>query len=302
MNEVEMVLVINDVFKALNLETVTKLNNRKILAGIAEVALVGEDAFADFTVALDKLDKIGFDNVMAELSARGFNQDQLGKIKPFMILKGNLNEKMDTLKAELSISATGLEGIAEMQYIFERISLPGMDSNCELDITLARGLNYYTGTIFEVKATEAEMGSLCGGGRYDNLTGVFGLPDISGVGISFGADRIYDVLLKLERFPGHEVGKSQVMLANFGEEEEKFCLKLAERLRKSGISTEIYPSPSKLKKQLKYADDNQIPYVVLAGENEIREGTVTVKNMKSGKQETVAPEQLPEMIRKDQEE
>jgi histidyl-tRNA synthetase len=291
MNEVELVQIIHDVFNKLDIKACIKLNNRKILSGIAEIAGVS-DRFTDFTVALDKLDKIGLGKVLEELTGKGFTLEELKKIEPFINLKGSYAERIGHLGSHLSGSVTGLKGIAEMTAIFERLDLLGITDGCELDITLARGLNYYTGTIFEVKAMETEIGSICGGGRYDDLTGVFGLPGMSGVGISFGADRIYDVLLALNRFPEHDVSNTRVLLINFGEKEEKYCLKLAVRLREAGISTEIYPDQGKLKKQMKYADQKQIPFVVLIGENEISSGILTVKEMQTGQQENLSPEEL----------
>jgi histidyl-tRNA synthetase len=291
MNEVELVQIIHDIFKGLNVRVVTKLNNRKILAGMAEIAGVS-DRFTDLTVAFDKLDKIGLDKVREELTGKGFSGNELENLSPFLELQGGFREKIDILSSRLSGSVQGMAGITEMQAIFERLELIGIDNECELDITLARGLNYYTGTIFEVKAKDVEIGSICGGGRYDDLTGVFGLPGVSGVGISFGADRIYDVLLALNRFPENEVSNTRVMFVNFGGKEEKFCLPLASQLRETGIVTEIYPDSGKMKKQLKYADQKQIPYVVLVGENEISSGSLTVKNMKSGEQTSMTVAQL----------
>jgi histidyl-tRNA synthetase len=298
MNEVELVQIIHDIFKTLDIKVIIKLNNRRILAGIAETAGVS-DRFTDFTVALDKLDKTGLQKVLEELEAKGFTQNELVKLNPFFNIKGNFRERIEMLKPLLSGSEAGRQGIAEMQSVFERLDILEIDGECELDITLARGLNYYTGTIFEVKAKETEIGSICGGGRYDDLTGVFGMPGISGVGISFGADRIYDVLLALNRFPEHDISKTQVLLVNFGEKEEKFCLKLARQLRESDISTEIFPDQGKLKKQMKYADQKQIPYVVLAGENEIASRHLTVKNMKTGEQNSWTPEQFISRIKED---
>jgi histidyl-tRNA synthetase len=291
MNEVELVQIIHDIFKSLDIRVVTKLNNRKILAGIAEIAGMPE-RFTDLTIALDKLDKIGPEKVREELTGKGFTQDELEKIYPFLELRGSYLEKVSILRARLEGSLQGTEGISEMETIFERLKILGIDEGCELDITLARGLNYYTGTIFEVKAKDVEIGSICGGGRYDDLTGIFGLPGVSGVGISFGADRIYDVLIALNRFPVNEVSNTRVLFVNFGEKEEKFCLQLAAQLRESGIVTEIYPDPGKMKKQLKYADQKQIPLVVLVGEDEISSGNVAVKSMKSGEQTLMTIEQL----------
>jgi histidyl-tRNA synthetase len=295
LNEVELVQIIDDIFKSLNIKVIIKLNNRKILSGIAEIAGVS-DRFTDFTVALDKLDKIGLEKVLGELTGRGFTLEELENIKPFINLKGSYAERIAHLETHLSGSEAGSRGIAEMKAIYERLEMLGIAQECEMDITLARGLNYYTGTIFEVKAIETEIGSICGGGRYDDLTGVFGLPGMSGVGISFGADRIYDVLLALNRFPEHDVSNTRVLLVNFGGQEEMYCLKLAVRLRAAGISTEIYPDQGKLKKQMKYADQKQIPYVVLIGENEIASGILTLKEMKSGQQENLTPDELIKKI------
>jgi histidyl-tRNA synthetase len=296
MNEVELVQIIHDIFKVLNVKVLMKLNNRKILAGIAEVAGV-TDRFTDLTVALDKLDKIGPEKVKAEMAERGFSEQELALISPFMNIKGNFTERINYLEKHLSGSDTGMKGISETRYVFDRLESLDIANECELDITLARGLNYYTGTIFEVKALEVEIGSICGGGRYDDLTGIFGLPGVSGVGISFGADRIYDVLLASEGFPEHDISKTQVLIANFGETEEKFCLRLAVQLRESGISAEVFPDAGKLKKQMKYADQKQIPFVVLVGENEINSGMLTVKNMKTGEQNSWTAHQLTEAVK-----
>ncbi len=244
---------------------------------------------------MDKLDKIGPAKVREELIGKGFTTDELERIDPFMQMQGNVAQKITFLEKHLEGSETGLAGVREMRYIFERLQILDIADECELDITLARGLNYYTGTIFEVKATETEIGSICGGGRYDELTGIFGLPGVSGVGISFGADRIYDVLLALNRFPEHDQSMTQVLLVNFGDEEEKFCLKVARQLRDAGIITEIFPEQGKLKKQMKYADQKQIPFVVLAGEKEITDNLLTVKDMKSGEQYSL---NVDDLIRK----
>ena len=297
-NEVELVQIIHDIFKELNVRVVTKLNNRKILAGIAEIAGV-PDRFTDLTVALDKLDKIGREKVGEELISKGFTQGELEKIYPFLDLHGDFREKIILIRSWLDGSPHGMDGITEIERIYERLEILGIEKDCELDITLARGLNYYTGTIFEVKAKDAEIGSICGGGRYDDLTGVFGLPGVSGVGISFGADRIYDVLLAMNRFPENEVSKTRVLFVNFGEKEEKYCLRLAAHLRDSGIVTEIYPDQGKMKKQLKYADQKQIPFVVLIGENEISTGSLTVKNMKTGEQTATTVEQLIKLAKEE---
>jgi histidyl-tRNA synthetase len=295
MNEVELVQIIHDVFKMLNINVIVKLNNRKILAGIAEIAGV-TGRFTDFTIALDKLDKIGLEKVKAELSERGFSDDEIALISPFINVHGDVNERLNYLENRINASETGMQGIREIRYVIDRLAILGLTDECELDITLARGLNYYTGTIFEVKAKEVEIGSICGGGRYDDLTGVFGLPGVSGVGVSFGADRIYDVLLATDRFPEHDISKTMVLLVNFGEGGEIYSLKIADDFRKAGISTEIYPDPGKLKKQMKYADQKQIPFVVLIGDNEINSGLLTVKNMKSGEQRNLTADQLIKMV------
>jgi len=296
MNEVELVQIIHAIFKVLDIQVAIKLNNRKILAGIAETAGIS-DRFSEFTVALDKLDKTGIDKVLDELVTRGFTKNEIALVHPFLSMKGSFRERIELLRSHLAASADGMQGITEMEAIYDRLEILGISTACELDITLARGLNYYTGAIIEVKAKEVEIGSICGGGRYDNLTGVFGLPGVSGVGISFGADRIYDVLLALDRFPEHDISRTQVLMVNFGEKEEKFCLKMADQIRESGISTEIYPDCGKLKKQMKYADQKKIPYVVLVGENEIASGLITVKNMKTGEQNSWAIEQIISRIK-----
>jgi len=297
LNEVELVQIIHDIFEALNIRIAVKLNNRKILAGIAEVAGVS-DRFIDFTVALDKLDKIGLEKVLEELEGRGFSKEETEKLIPFLQVTGSNLERVEYIENFMSGSEVGTRGIGEMKVVFNLLAALGITDECEFDLTLARGLNYYTGTIFEVKAKETEMGSICGGGRYDDLTGVFGMSGMSGVGISFGADRIYDVMLALERFPENDISGTKVLLVNFGEKEELFCLKLAVQLRKAGIVTEVFPDQGKLKKQMKYADQKKIPFVVLAGENEIGSGQLTIKNMISGGQETLTTDQL---IRKLQE-
>lgn len=297
MNEVELVQIIHDVFSALGIEVTTRLNNRKILAGMAEVCGLA-DRFTDLTVSLDKLDKIGYDKLMEELAQRGFSPQSIAGLAPFLDLSGNFEEKLGRMTTHLRSSATGMKGLEEMAYIFDRLQLLGIESSCAFDLTLARGLNYYTGTIFEVKAGEVEIGSICGGGRYDDLTGIFGLPGVSGVGISFGADRIYDVLAALNRFPAHDLSGSQVLLINFGENEEKYCLGQAALLRSAGVRAEIYPDAGKLKKQMKYADDKGIPYVALVGENEIASGRMTVKNMKTGVQQQMTAQELVILLQK----
>lgn len=274
MNEIELVQIIHDVFHELGMKVVIKLNHRKILAGIASVAGVA-DRFTDLTVALDKLDKIGMEKVIAELTEKSFSQDEIGRIMPFLGISGDTAARLETLRQNLSGSETGMKGLDEMESVFKRLKMLGISAECELDIALARGLNYYTGTIFEVKAKDVAIGSICGGGRYDDLTGIFGLQGVSGVGISFGADRIYDVLLALDRFPEQDISGTKVLLVNFGEQEELYCLALADRLRKEGISTEVFPDQGKLKKQMKYADQKKIPFVILAGTDEIATGALS---------------------------
>lgn len=296
MNEVELVQIIHDIFKELNVKITTKLNNRKILLGIAEVAGT-PDRFTDLTVAIDKLDKIGMEKVREELFSRGFSESEMKQFQPFLDLKGDFHSKINVLKSHLQSTHAGNEGIREMENIFDRLEVLGIAGECELDITLARGLNYYTGTIFEVKANDVAIGSICGGGRYDDLTGIFGLKGVSGVGISFGADRIYDVLAALDGFPEHDASGLSILFLNFGEKEEKYCLKLASRLRKEGFRAEIYPDQSKIQKQMKWADQKQVDYVVFIGEKEMAEESLTVKNMKTAQQESLSMEQLIEKLK-----
>jgi histidyl-tRNA synthetase len=282
LNEVELAQIINDVFNELQLKIRINLNNRKILSGIA--TYVGApDKFIDLTVAIDKLEKIGMENVMSELSSKGFSEDSLQKIKIILDIEGNELDKIRKLE-QLLQGTSAEEGLREMESIFLKISQLPFTAECHFDLALARGLNYYTGTIFEVKSLEVQIGSICGGGRYDDLTGIFGLQGMSGVGVSFGADRIYDVMLALDRFPGNNTSTTKVLFINFGKTEEDHCLSLVTQFRAAGINSELYPDQGKLKKQMKYADQKQIPFVILIGENEIKEGTVTVKNMISGEQ------------------
>jgi histidyl-tRNA synthetase len=295
MNEVELVQIIGDIFSDLEINITIKLNNRKILAGIAEVAGV-QDRFTDLTVAIDKLDKIGMEKVVEEMKSRDFRQGELDKLLPFLHLSGSNEAKFNVLKAHLASSETGRQGILEMEYVLERLQILGIDPLCELDITLARGLNYYTGAIIEVKARDVSIGSICGGGRYDDLTGIFGLKGVSGVGISFGADRIYDVLLALNGFPEHDTAGTSILFLNFGEKEEKYCLSLADKLRQAGFRAEIYPDQSKIQKQMKWADQRKVDYVVFIGEKEMEEGTLAVKNMKTGAQESLTLEQFLESV------
>jgi histidyl-tRNA synthetase len=248
--------------------------------------------FIDITVAIDKLEKIGMEGVLKELENKGISTSALQKLKPFLEFEGSLEERLGFLSEKLASSETGKLGIGEFKTIFNYLKELGRENLCELDLTLARGLNYYTGTIIEVQAADVQIGSICGGGRYDDLTGIFGLPDVSGVGISFGADRIYDVMHSLNLFPDKSVVSSEVLFINFGGEEELFSLKTTAELRERGIRAELYPEPSKIKKQMKYADQKKIPYVVLAGSSEIEQGRVTVKNMQSGEQAEVSLSEL----------
>ena len=287
LNEVELIEIINEVFSKLKLGVTIKINNRKILSGIAEV--IGEkDKIIDITVAIDKLDKIGVDGVNKELQEKGISQTAFIKLQPLITFKGNTTEKLALLKWVLADSEIGKKGIEELEYIFEKISnVEHRMSNVELDITLARGLNYYTGAIIEVKVNEPNStftGSICGGGRYDDLTGIFGLPDVSGVDISFGADRIYDVLEELKLFPDSASTSTKVLVTNFGEAEENYALKITRQLREAGINTELYPDATKLKKQFAYADSKKIPFVITAGKDEIEKGIVALKNMSNGEQ------------------
>jgi histidyl-tRNA synthetase len=287
LNEVELVLIINEVFASLGLCTTLKINNRKILSGIAEV--VGEaDRLTDITIAIDKIDKIGIDAVNCELAERGVSQDAIGLLQPIISLSGTNEEKLKKLESVLAMSEVGLKGVDEMEQIFGYTkNLSSLSTNIELDLSLARGLNYYTGTIFEVKANDMVMGSICGGGRYDDLTGIFGLKNVSGVGVSFGADRIYDFMLQLSLFPESLLSTSQVMFANFGAKEAAFCLPIIQKLRLVGVSAELYPDVAKMKKQFDYANKKNIQYVIIVGESEMQKGEVSIKNMNTGNQETI---------------
>jgi histidyl-tRNA synthetase len=286
LNEFELIQIVDDIFNLLNLKVLIKLNNRKILSGIAEI--IGQaDKIIDITVAIDKLDKIGLDKVNEELKEKGLPEEAIAKIQPIILLSGNNTEKLAKLKEILKNSETGIKGIIEIEQVLSYIDVVKLETEVELDLTLARGLNYYTGAIIEVKSKEVGIGSICGGGRYDDLTGIFGMPGVSGVGISFGADRIYDVLLQLKRFPDEQIENTQVLFTNFGDDEEKYCLPYAAMLRKEGINVELYPETDKIKKQLAYADKRQIPFVVIIGENEMKNGKAIVKNMKTGQQDEI---------------
>ena len=289
LNEVELMQIVDTVFCKFGIRVCIKINNRKILTGIAE--MIGEaDRIVDITVAIDKLDKIGLDKVNEELRAGGLSEDAIQKLQPIINLSGSNEEKMATMRQVLAQSETGLKGVDEVEFVLKHLS--GLSSQVELDLTLARGLNYYTGCIFEVKALDVQIGSITGGGRYDNLTGIFGMPGISGVGISFGADRIYDVLNQLELYPEAVTTATQILFINFGEKETEYCLPILSDLRASGIRAEIYPDAAKMKKQMQYANLKSIPYVALVGENEMAAGMVTLKNMATGEQQMVPAAQL----------
>lgn len=291
LNEVELMQIVDTVFTRFGIRVQIKINNRKILTGIAEV-IGAADKIVDITVAIDKLDKIGIDNVNAELREDGLSEDQIAKLQPIISLSGTNEEKLKTIAQVLDGSETGKKGVEETEYILSILHAVGLKNEIQLDLTLARGLNYYTGAIFEVKALDVEMGSITGGGRYDNLTGIFGMPGLSGVGISFGADRIYDVLNTLDLYPKDSMSTTQILFINFGEKETAYCLPIINKVRKEGIHAEIYPDAAKMKKQMSYANAKQIPFVALAGENEMKEGKITLKNMETGEQQLVTPEEL----------
>ena len=291
LNEVELVQMIDAVFQKFGIRVSIKINNRKILTGIAEI--IGEaDKIVDITVAIDKLDKIGLDNVNAELASKGIPQEAIDKLQPIILLSGSNEEKIATLKNVLAASETGLKGVEESEFILKTITGLSIQSEVELDLTLARGLNYYTGAIFEVKALDVQIGSISGGGRYDNLTGVFGMEGMSGVGISFGADRIYDVLNQLDLYPKEAVNGTQLLFVNFGEAEAAYVLPVLAQVRAAGIRAEIYPDAAKMKKQMSYANAKMVPFVAIVGENEMKEGKVMLKNMTSGEQSLVTPDEL----------
>ena len=296
LNEVELVQMIDRVYGKFGIRVSIKINNRKILTGIAEI--IGEaDKILDITVAIDKLDKIGLDNVNAELASKGIPQEAIEKLQPIIMLSGSNEEKLETLKSVLSASETGLKGVEESEFILKTVATLGVKSEVELDLTLARGLNYYTGAIFEVKALDVQIGSISGGGRYDNLTGVFGMSGMSGVGISFGADRIYDVLNQLDLYPKEAVNATQLLFVNFGEKEAAYCLPVLSAARDAGIRAEIYPDSAKMKKQMSYANDKNIPFVAIVGENEMNEGKLTLKNMTTGEQSLLTPDELLAIVK-----
>lgn len=296
LNEVELVQIMDTVFQRLGIRVQIKINNRKLLSGIAEI--VGEaEKIVDITVAIDKLDKIGLDKVNEELRTDGISEEAIAKLQPVITLSGSNEEKLKVMEDFLASSEVGMKGIEELRFILNAASQVDLKNELQLDLTLARGLNYYTGAIFEVKALDTPMGSITGGGRYDNLTGIFGMPGISGVGISFGADRIYDVLNTLDLYPKEITTDTQLLFINFGEKETCYCLPVVAKARQNGIRTEMFPDAAKMKKQMAYANANAIPYVALAGDDEIQKGVVTLKNMETGEQEQVTPEQLIEIVK-----
>ncbi len=296
LNEVELIQMIDEVFARLGINIIIKLNNRKVLAGIAEY--IGfPDKLIDITVAIDKIDKIGIENVNTELSERGLTSDAIGRLQPVLSISGSVSERLDALCILLKDSTTGTLGVQELREVTGMTAALGLRASLDLDVSLARGLNYYTGTIIEVKAADIAIGSITGGGRYDNLTGVFGMPGVSGVGISFGADRIYDVLNALDLYPAGTTASTRVMFANFGSTEAKASLKMIKRLRSENIPAEMYPEPAKIKKQMSYADSCGIPYVAIIGETELKDGTATLKDMGTGEQQIVSIDQLIELLK-----
>ena len=294
-NEVELVTMIDEVFNRFNINVAIKLNNRKILSGIAEI-IGAADKIVDITVAIDKLDKIGIDSVNVELREKGLSDEAIATLQPLLALDGSNEERLTALAGMLGGSEIGMKGIDEMRYVLEQVAALGTRAQVELDVSLARGLNYYTGTILEVKALDVAIGSITGGGRYDNLTGVFGMPGLSGVGISFGADRIYDVLNALDLYPADTMATAKVMFVNFGELEAAASLKHIMALRRAGISAELYPDSAKMKKQMNYANDRQIPFVAIVGADEVNNGTIALKNMSTGEQQTLTVDQVIELL------
>ena len=295
LNEVELMQIIDTVFDKLGIRVAIKINNRKILTGIAEI--IGEaDKIVDITVAIDKLDKIGLEGVNEELKKNGISQDAIDKLQPIITLSGTNEEKLNTIEGVLASSEIGMKGVQEVKTIFDYLKSCNLKNRFELDLTLARGLNYYTGAIFEVKALDVQIGSITGGGRYDNLTGIFGLPGLSGVGISFGADRIFDVLNALDLYPQKTTDTTKLLFVNFGDKETAYCMPLASQCRKEGISCEIFPDKAKIKKQMAYANAKRIAFVAMAGENEINENKVTLKNMETGEQMLVDSDKIANVI------
>ncbi|SMO74427.1 histidyl-tRNA synthetase [Saccharicrinis carchari] len=294
-NEVELIQIVDDVYKALKINVLVKMNNRKILSGIADI--IGQaDKIVDITVAIDKLDKIGIQKVNDELIQKGLPREAVDKLQPIINLSGTNQQKLDTLKTVLKASETGLKGVAEMETVFSYLQNINVTTKVELDLTLARGLNYYTGAIFEVKALDMEIGSITGGGRYDDLTGVFGLRNVSGVGISFGADRIYDVMNQLDLYPKESIVSTRLMFVNFGQREAMYSLQALQKVRNAGINAELYPDAAKMGKQMNYANKKEIAFVAMAGENEIQQGKLTLKNMHSGEQQLLSVEEVINII------
>lgn len=295
LNEVELMQIVDTVFTRFGVRVQIKINNRKILTGMAEV-IGAADKIVDITVAIDKLDKIGLESVNEELAADGISEQAIEKLQPIISLSGTNDEKLATIAEVLKESEIGMKGVEETRFILDTLNKCSLQNEIQLDLTLARGLNYYTGAIFEVKALDTPMGSITGGGRYDNLTGIFGMPGLSGVGISFGADRIFDVLNTLDLYPKEAINTTQLLFINFGDKETEFCLPIITKARAAGIRTEIFPDSVKMKKQMSYANSKQIPFVALAGDNEMNEGKVTLKNMTTGEQSLVTPEELISII------
>lgn len=296
LNELELVQIVEMVFSRLKVNVCIKINNRKILSGLAQIC-GHPDKLIDITVAIDKIDKIGIEAVEAELLERGLDREAIAVIKPVLLLEGTNSEKIERIAQILASSEIGMKGVEEIRTLFALIEGAGIGTNVELDLSLARGLNYYTGAIFEVKALDFEIGSICGGGRYDDLTGIFGLPNMSGVGISFGADRIYDVLKGLELFPADVASASVVLFSNMGEKEAAFCVPVAASLRRAGIACEIYPDNARLRKQFEYADKKGIPYLAIVGANEVAENSVTLKNLASGEQQLLKVSEIVEKLK-----
>ena len=295
LNELELIQIVDEVYRRLKINVVIKINNRKILSGIAEI--IGEaEKITDITVAIDKMDKIGLEKVNEEITSKGISAEAIEKLQPILKLSGSNAEKLEQLKTVLAASEVGLKGVAELETIFGLCEAMKVETKIELDLTLARGLNYYTGAIFEVKALDVQIGSITGGGRYDNLTGVFGMEGVSGVGISFGADRIYDVLNQLNLYPETSQEQTRVLFVSFGDTELRYCLSWANALRQQGINTEIYPEPAKMKKQMSYADNKNIPFVAIVGETEMQENKVMLKNMKTGEQKLTCLEEIIHII------
>jgi histidyl-tRNA synthetase len=295
LNEYELIKIIDEIFKKLRISTVIKMNNRKILAGIAD--FIGESGrIIDITVAIDKLDKIGVENVNSELSIKGLSDKAISNLQPFLQLTGTTTEKIERLSNLLSVSEVGMKGITELQTLFKYIENSTLKCDIELDLTLARGLNYYTGAIIEVKSKDVSIGSICGGGRYDNLTGVFGMEGVSGVGVSFGADRIYDVMNQLDLFSEIVVSSTEVLVVNFGEKEIPYANRILDFLHNLNVRSELYPDAVKLKKQMSYADSKKIPYIIIAGEDEIKNESITIKKMSSGEQKSIPLVELSSFV------